>query len=513
VRRLVLLAAAAAALLAPAAARAGWDQESMLQDDNLLLYSPPATVGATLDTLKALGVDRARLTIKWSTIAPGPTSTTRPSFDANDPAAYPAGVWDRYDTVVRLAQDRGIGVDFNVTAPAPLWATTNSPKAGQREVWNPSAPEFQNFVHALGTRYSGTYKANGQTLPRVSYWSIWNEPNQPGWLLPQSAKASGGWVDEAPRLYRDLVDGAYAALNATGHAQDTILIGETAPEGSTSQGETKALFPLKFIRELYCVDDKLKPLTGDLAAALGCSRDGNRAAFVQAHPDLFLTTGYAHHPYSLVFPPDYRAQQADSVGLADLKALERTLDGIFRAYHHPRKLPIYLTEYGYQTKPPDPSIPFSTAQQASFLNQADFMSFADPRVQVLSQFLLADDAPNPNVSKGSRFYWSTFQSGLEFHSGKHKPAFGAYRLPIWLPRRHGTTLRVWGLLRPAPNGARQTVQVAYRRRGAKKWRTLRTLKVSSPRGSFLTRIHPPPGRGSVRIAWNGTTSRAVSVRR
>src|SRR5205085_1754253 len=117
------------------------------------------------------------------------------------------------------------------------------------------------------------------------------------------------------------VDGAYAALNATGHAQDTILIGETAPEGTTSPGVTNALFPLKFIRELYCVSRKLRPLTGDRAAALGCPRDGDRAGFVQAHPDLFLTTGYAHHPYSLVFPPDYRAQQADSVGLADLKTL------------------------------------------------------------------------------------------------------------------------------------------------------------------------------------------------
>jgi hypothetical protein len=112
---------------------------------------------------------RLRLTIKWSAVAPAPTSTTRPSFDANDPAAYPAGAWDRYDTVLRLAQDRGIGVDFNVTAPAPLWATTNSPKPQEREVWNPSPVEFQSIVHALGTRYSGTYKASGQTLPRVSY--------------------------------------------------------------------------------------------------------------------------------------------------------------------------------------------------------------------------------------------------------------------------------------------------------------------------------------------------------
>jgi hypothetical protein len=536
VRRLVLLLAAAAVLLAPAVARAAWDQESALQDDNLLLYSSPATVGATLDTLKTLGVDRVRLTIKWSVVAPAPTSTTRPNFDANDPAAYPAGAWDRYDTVVRLAQDRGIGVNFNVTAPAPYWATSNAPNPGERELFNPSSAEFQNFVHALGIRYSGTYTptttathagsglsgllgGGGTTttttapaLPRVSYWSIWNEPNQPGWLLPQSAQAAGAWVDEAPRLYRSLLDGAYSALNATGHAQDTILIGETAPQGSSDPGVTNGLFPLKFIRELYCVNKKLRPLRGNLAAALGCPRNGSAADFVKAHPDLFAATGYAHHPYSLVFAPDYKALQPDSVGMADLRALERTLDGIFRGHGQSRKIPIYLTEYGYQTKPPDPSIPFSTRQQAAFLNQADYMSFQDPRVRTLSQFLLQDDAPNQNVAKNSRFYWSTFQSGLEFHGGRRKAAFGAYRLPIWMPRTHGTVLRVWGVLRPAVNGSGQTVEVVYRKRGAKSWRVMRTLRVSSPRGSFLTRIHPPRGRGTVRLSWNGMTSRSVGVR-
>jgi hypothetical protein len=53
----------------------------------------------------------------------------------------------------------------------------------------------------------------------------------------------------------------------------------------------------------------------------------------------------------------------------------------------------------------------------------------------------------------------------------------------------------------------------YRKHGARRWRVLRTLNVISPRGSFLTRIHPPPGRGSVRIRWNGIASRSVGVRR
>ena len=537
-RRLAFAVVLLAALLLPGVARAGWDQESMFQDDNLLLYSPPNTVAATLDTLKTLGVDRVRVTVKWSSIAPSPDSDTRPNFDSNDPNAYPSGAWDRYDTVVELAQARGIGVDFNVTAPAPDWATSPSPTAAERDVYNPSPQEFQTFVHAVGLRYSGTFRPStttttggsgglsgllgggggttttttGDPLPRVSYWSIWNEPNQPGWLLPQSAQTGGTWVDQAPRLYRGLVDAAFSSLYATGHPQDVILIGETAPQGVNDPGITNGLFPLRFIRDLYCVNRKFKPLTGSLADALGCPADGNTAQFVKDHPDLFTTTGYAHHPYSLVFAPDYRALQPDSVGLADVHSLEHTLDRVFRTYAQRRKLGIYLTEYGYQTKPPDPDVPFSPTQQAAYLNQADYMTFQDSRVKTLSQFQLQDDLPNQQVPKNSRFYWSTFQSGLEYHGGRHKPSFAAYRLPIWVPRTRGTVLRVWGLLRPAVNGARQTVQIQYRRGGTTAWMTMHSLRVSSPRGSFLTRIHPPKGAGLVRLAWKGMYSRTVAVR-
>ena len=47
----------------------------------------------TLDQLKALGVDRVHVSLPWGSIAPDPQSHTRPTFDATDPAAYPAGVW------------------------------------------------------------------------------------------------------------------------------------------------------------------------------------------------------------------------------------------------------------------------------------------------------------------------------------------------------------------------------------------------------------------------------------
>ena len=91
-------------------------------------------------------------------------------------------------------------------------------------------------MRAVGTRYSGSYAG----LPRVDYWSIWNEPNQAGWLTPQwspDPRNAKSQVDAAPSIYRNLVANAWQALADTGHGtgSDTILIGETAPQGQGSQ--------------------------------------------------------------------------------------------------------------------------------------------------------------------------------------------------------------------------------------------------------------------------------------
>ena len=59
-------------------------------------------------------------------------------------------------------------------------------------------------MQAAGLRYSGRYAG----LPRVSSWSIWNEPNQPGWLAPQWRRVGDTWVPNSPRLYRQLVSAA-----------------------------------------------------------------------------------------------------------------------------------------------------------------------------------------------------------------------------------------------------------------------------------------------------------------
>jgi hypothetical protein len=275
---------------------------------------------------------------------------------------------------------------------------------------------------------------------------------------------------------------------------------------------------MPFLRAMYCVDSRYRRLTGQAASALGCPAKGSTKAFVAANPVLFDATGFAHHPYFFYHPPAYTTPDADFVPLANLGRLERGLDRSFAAYGIHRHLPIYITEYGYQTNPPDPRQVVTPAEQAAYLNQADYMAWRDPRVRSVSQFLLYDSAPNATVPKASLDYWDTFQTGLLYLNGRQKPAYNAYRLPIWIPSTRvqpRTRMFVWGEIRPGPHAVVQQAQVQWRAAGGK-WTSMATVRFRQAEGYFTTRVRPP-GTGAVRIAWRSPgghvyTSRSVSIR-
>lgn len=491
--------------------------ESIFQDDQLLLYQPltpagNAEVARTVLTLRVLGVDEVRLSVVWYyLLAPdhdGPV--TPPGFAAGDPAAanpasYAPTAWLPYDRAIAMAREAGLQVLLTVTAPGPLWAMgRGAPNPKTATHWLPDARAFGAFVEAVGRRYSGSYQPAGmhRPLPRVSAWSIWNEPNQEGWLAPQSSPS--GTTAVAPRLYRGLVDAAYAGLLASGHApaHDTILIGELAPEGSTRAGPMLPLTPLPFIRDLYCVGAGPRPLHGSAAAAAGCRAGGGFGRFVRAHPGLFRATGFAHHPYSFLTAPDVRLSQPGDAPLSELAGLERTLDAAFAAYGQHRRLPIYLTEYGYETNPPNPFRGVSLRAQSLYLDEAQYMAWRDPRVRALGQFELQDSAPDSLYPRGSFGYWSTFQTGLEFLGGRPKPSLEAYRLPIFLPTSRsaaGGELPVWGMVRPATAGSRISVTVQWRPPGGR-YRSLATTVTHNPSGFLELRVRPP-GTGAIRLSW------------
>jgi hypothetical protein len=235
-------------------AAASTSQESIFQDDNLLKADP----AGTMQTLRGLGVQRVRVNLTWNTVAPAPTSTKRPkSFNAADPAAYPDAGWAPYDAIVRAGEASGVEIDFTIEGPAPLWATGSGAPKGTtgffRAAWKPSAKEFGLFVRAVGTRYSGTYRPRGSAtaIPRVSFWSIWNEPNYGFDIAPQGLGAHQS-TPNSPHVYRNLLDAAWSALQATGHRTrtDRILFGEVTPHGVNGFGVFSNMKPLIFLRSL-----------------------------------------------------------------------------------------------------------------------------------------------------------------------------------------------------------------------------------------------------------------------
>jgi hypothetical protein len=532
-----LLAALCCTLLAlPAAAGASSTQEAVFMDDNELVFGTDQEVEATFVLLRSLGVDRVRVSLLWHMVAPSPDSASRPSFGAGgptDPAAYPTAGWNIYDRVVNAATRNGIGLYFTITGPAPVWASSDPSR--NDKVWDPKPADFGDFVTAVGRRYSGSYideapvqaPAPGglpiigrsppppgpplAVLPRVSMWSLYNEPNQPGWLRPQSS----GQLLLSPRLYRALQDAGYAALRASGHADDTYLLAETAPRGALTVDERSPMRPLLFIRELYCLDRKLRPYSGDAATVRGCPPDAaGQQSFSADHPGLFKATGFAHHPYALEVAPSVPDRYPDQVTLAVLPRLTKALDGIFSRYGMRRKIPVWLTEYGYQTDPPDDIIGVSWKRQAAWLNEAEYMAFRYRRVRSMAQFLLVDDGPNTSWPQGDPRYWgSTFQSGLISLEGTRKDSFHAYQMPIHVsPRRvrRGRKVSVFGGNRPARNGAALPVAVEFRRRGSSEWKVVRRLTTRSRRGYVLVKLRQRAA-GAYRLAWESGRSRSVSV--
>lgn len=489
-----LLAAAALCLVASPRAQAAPHMISVIQDDNELVYGGAARRERALDRAKSFGADAIRVTVLWSSLAP-----RRKPRGRSSPAAYPARDWDRYDEVIRGAQLRGLKVYLNVTAPGPRWAHRRAPSRRLQKTWKPKASEFGRFVTAVGRRYSGGYRDEnfgGRLLPRVNWWSIYNEPNWPGWLTPQLRRKGRGTVPAAPALYRDLLAAGAHGLLRSGHGDDIVLFGETAALGTRGKPADRATPPARFLREVFCLKRNFRRYRGAAARARKCGNVGKLDVL-----DRFPRLAYAHHPYTRKKAPFLRERRRDAITIGNLGLLPRLLDRLSRATGTFRSgMPIFLTEFGYETKPPDPFRGLSFEKQAEYLNEADFLAFRQPRIVSTTQFLLNDDGPDRRAKPGSRKYWLPFQTGLFTASGKAKPALDAYLLPFDI-RRAGAGARVWGQTRFTPNGAPQIVTIQFRAPGQSNWRNAATpMRVTNAVGIFETTV-PLFGGASYRALW------------
>ena len=475
-QRLAIVVALLACLLVPAAAQASPEQASIMMDDDLLLYRNNVTQTRTLVTMRAMGVDAVRVTVLWRIVAEGASLTNkeisrlktkkardkaraqRKRFRSTNPRTYPTRNWDRYDNLVKEAAKVGMRVYFTLTGPGPHYAHKTAPRSQRKNAgtYRPIPSQFQRFAEAVGKRYSGKYRdenAIRKPLPRVSLWSLWNEPNQPGWLSPQWEKVNGVNIPVAPMLYRELHQAGVAGLTKAGHGNDAIFLGETAPMGSSKTGPRAALRPLPFLQEMLCLAPNGTPFAGADAARRNCDD------FVK-NPTL-KATAYAHHPYTKKLAPTIAPKNPAEITIANIATLGPILDALSAQSGGKiaPDLPIFLTEFGYES-PPDPRNGIPYMRQAEFNQLAEFIAFQQPRVAATTQFLLRDAPPlkrSPVTGKkykvGSREYWFTYQSGLYTAGGRAKPAAYAYTLPLVVYPAGAGLVGFWGQLRFRPNGS------------------------------------------------------------
>jgi hypothetical protein len=383
----------------------------------VMLHSAPAMVREAARRIAWLGADRVRITAGWSALAPAPYSRARPGapFDPSDSRTYPKDPWVRLDRAVKAADAAGLDVMLDVAFWAPRWAVERPVKPGSRQNWAPSATEFGRFAAALARRYDGTFpdpERWGERLPAVRMWTTWNEPNNPTFLRPQWIRRGGGWRAESPHVYRALHDAAYDALKARS-SRNAVLVGGTAATGSRRVGRG-GVAPLRFARELACVDSRLRPL-----GIPECR--GYRP---------LRADGWAHHPYSRSTTPATSDPDPDDAPLADTGRLEGLLNTLADRGRLARRLPIFQTEYAYETNPPDPTAPYGTLEQARFLGWSAYLAYRDVGTRMFAQFLLRDIDPRDSRRRQAT-KWGDFQTGLFFADGKPKPAVQAFRMPFW----------------------------------------------------------------------------------
>jgi len=289
-----------------------------------------------------------------------------------------------------------------------------------------------NYAPTTATTFRAFATAAAHKYPWVRRWLVWNEPNQVRWLRPTTAA-----------VYTSrLLNPAYAAIH--GAIPGALVAGGgTAPRGSTG-----GISPVAWLLGMHAAHAKLD--------------------------------AYAHNPY----PLDPKRETPLSGGCARCTTITMaTIDKLVAlvARNFPRAR-IWLSEYGYQTNPPDRVLGVLPALQARYVGEGAYAAYRTARVDLLIHFLYRDE---PQLSR--------FQSGLVTLGYKAKPALAAFEAPLAQTSRNGTHVGLWGQLRaPAASGQTATLEEKV---GAA-WRPLASLHAGL--GGF--------------IRWTGVLPRGAVVR-
>ena len=307
---------------------------------------------------------------------------------------------------------------YGLTPVLTLVGTPAWANSGRTPNFAPPHPrDFRRFATAAARRY-----------PWVRYWLIWNEPNKRIWLRPTKA----GDLRPAPAQPRLRGDPCRPASRPGRRRCD----GASRRNGGVS--------PVAWIRGM-----------------------------ARAHAKL---DAYAHHPYPASpseTPSSGGCKNCPWITMATIRKLLILVKRDFGSK------PIWLTEYGYQTNPPDTFLGVPPKRQATMLSLAAMRAWRLPRVTMLFQYLYRDE---PELSR--------FQSGLVFADDRPKPSLQAFRLPFAQMARHEDQAVVWGQIRGGRHG-RKTYRLEVLKKNV--WTAVGHDRLTNEDGVFIRTIRLKPG--------------------
>lgn len=441
VARAVGIAAALTLALAPGA-QATRELTLGFSDDGHLTGGTTASRLPWIERAVSDGASVVRVNVEWAQVAP---ATRPPGFDPTDPAS-PAYDFSGLDATVRDLAGHGLRVLLSV-GDAPAWAEApHRPRAVQPGTWRPDAAQLGEFARAIARRYDGSFPDPADprtTLPRVSLWQAWNEPNLDYYLAPQWVRTRQGFRAVAPGLYRGLLNSFYAAVKQVSRSNYVLMAG-TGP---------------------YGVPPGIEPLGQQRTEPV----DFYRGVFSGVvHLDAI-----DHHPYG-VGGPTWHAINPGDVAVPDMYKILRVLRAAERSGH---VLPrghkgVWVSELGWSSRPPNPKgVPVQ--KDARWYEQAFYVLWR----QGVDTILPLEIADPSDIAD----YRAVFESGIYYADGRPKPIAQAYRFPFVTQRLSRASVRAWGR---APQAGRLAIQV--RARGGR-WRTLKRLAVGD-RQVFLASL-------------------------
>ncbi|MFN2469873.1 MAG: hypothetical protein ABR583_02580 [Gaiellaceae bacterium] len=364
----VAVAAAVAALATPAPAS---ERLRIGIADSAEVLEQPERAFPAIARLRAQVI---RVTLYWGSTRGVVRRRPENGADPGDPAYD----WRVVDRAVIEADRRGIDVVFAVWG-TPGWANGGNPP--NRPPRNPV--HLQAFAYAAATRYSGSYRRDdGRILPAVRDWIAWNEPNLRLGLARQWRREGRRWIPQSAYDYADICNAVYAGVHMTLIRDETVACGATAARGNNNpNARWSSVGPVGFLRAMR--------------------RAGVRRI-----------DAYAHHPYAggPREAPWAIPRNTTAITLGNIGRLGREVTRLYG----PK--PLWITEYGYETSPPDTIFGVPWERQARWLTAAFEIARRSPRIDMMMWFLLRDEPR----SRG-------WQSGLLTARGEEKPSFFAFQ--------------------------------------------------------------------------------------